>query len=59
MAATKPPASRWELATRGKPLINHEEHEEHEEMKLAAIKTDLLVKFNVTKLKDGVKRYVL
>ena len=28
-------------------------------MKLAAIKTGLLMNFNVTKLKDGIKRYVL
>jgi GxxExxY protein len=28
-------------------------------MKLAGIKTGLLINFNVTKLKDGLKRYVL
>jgi GxxExxY protein len=28
-------------------------------MKLAAIKTGLLINFNVTKLKDGLKRFVL
>jgi len=28
-------------------------------MKLAGIKTGLLINFNVTKLKDGIKRYVL
>jgi hypothetical protein len=28
-------------------------------MKLAGIKTGLLMNFNVTKLKDGIKRYVL
>jgi len=28
-------------------------------MKLAAIKTGLLINFNVTKLKDGIKRFVL
>ena len=29
------------------------------DMKLAAIKTGLLINFNVTKLKDGIKRFVL
>ena len=28
-------------------------------MKLADVKTGLLVNFNVTKLKDGIKRFVL
>jgi GxxExxY protein len=28
-------------------------------MKLASIKTGLLINFNVTKLKDGIKRFVL
>lgn len=28
-------------------------------MKLAGVKTALLINFNVTKLKDGVKRFVL
>jgi GxxExxY protein len=28
-------------------------------MKLAAIKTGLLINFNVTKLKDGIQRFVL
>ena len=28
-------------------------------MKLAGIKTGLLVNFNVTKLKDGIQRFVL
>ncbi len=28
-------------------------------MKLAGIKTGLLMNFNVTKLKDGIKRFVL
>ena len=28
-------------------------------MKLASIKTGLLINFNVTKLKDGVKRFIL
>ena len=28
-------------------------------MRLAGIKTGLLINFNVTKLKDGIKRYVL
>ena len=28
-------------------------------MKLAGIKTGLLINFNVAKLKDGIKRYVL
>ena len=28
-------------------------------MKLAGIKTGLLINFNVNKLKDGIKRYVL
>jgi GxxExxY protein len=28
-------------------------------MKLAGIKTGLLINFNVTTLKDGIKRYVL
>jgi GxxExxY protein len=28
-------------------------------MKLAAIKTGLLINFNVTKVKDGIKRFVL
>ena len=28
-------------------------------MKLACIKTGLLINFNVTKLKNGIKRYVL
>ena len=28
-------------------------------MKLAGIKTGLLINFNVTKLKDSIKRYVL
>ncbi len=48
----------------------HEGHKEHEGcsfsivkqltyMKLISIKTDLLIKFNLSKLKDGIKRYVL
>jgi GxxExxY protein len=28
-------------------------------MKLADVKTGLLINFNVTKLKDGIKRFVL
>ncbi len=52
---------------------NHEGHEEHKDgirrafesrarltyMKLAGVKIGLLMNFNVTKLKDGIKRFVL
>ena len=40
--------------------MHHEEYEGHEELKkFPGIQIGLLVNFNVTKLKNGIKRFVL